>query len=90
MYNPNDIQFVGKHDYDRDAALTGPGLNKTFSVGIFKWELKSSGKQMKKGKCVVRVAGEVAKAEDVFKMAENIVSHLDSDLWDGRKTVKLK
>lgn len=90
MYNPKDIQFVGKHDYDKDNSLAQSGWNKTFSVGVFKWELRSNGKSMKKGKSIVRVAGPCAKAEEVFKMAEQVVLDLDNNEWDGRKTVLIK
>ena len=89
MYNTKDIQFVGKHDYDKESALFG-GWNKTFSVSVFKWELKSNGKEMKKGKCIVRVSGNVENKENVFQFAENVVKDLDTDLWDGRKSVFVK
>ena len=36
MYNVKDVQFVGKHDYDKEKCLTDAGWNKTFSIGIFK------------------------------------------------------
>ena len=88
MYNTKDIQFVGKHDYDKENAITG--LNKTFSVGIFKWELKSNGKSMKKGKAIVRVSGLVENKENVFEFAENVVKDLDANMWDGRKSVVVK
>lgn len=90
MYNVKDIQFVGKHDYDKENAITESGWNKTFSVGIFKWELKSNGKSMKKGKAVVRVSGLVENKEKVFEFAENVVKHLDANMWDGRKSVVVK
>lgn len=90
MYNIKDIQFVGKHDYDKENAITQIGWNKTFSVGIFKWELKSNGKSMKKGKAIVRVSGLVENKEKVFKFAENVVKDLDADVWDGRKSVFVK
>lgn len=90
MYNIKDIQFVGKHDYDKENAITKSGWNKTFSVGIFKWELKSNGKSMKKGKAIVRVSGLVENKEKVFKFAENVVKDLDADVWDGRKSVFVK
>ena len=90
MYNPKDIQFVGKHDYDKENSLAGSEWNKTFSVGIFKWELKNNGKSMKKGKAVVRVSGPCVKADEVFKMAEHIVLSLDNNDWDGRKNVLIK
>ena len=90
MYNTKDIQFVGKHDYDKENAMTEIGWNKTFSVGIFKWELKSNGKSMKKGKAVVRVSGLVENKEKVFEFCENVVKDLDANLWDGRKSVAVK
>ena len=90
MYNVKDIQFVGKHDYDKENSLSDSGWNKTFSVGIFKWELKSNGKSMKKGKTVVRISGVVENKEKVFDFAENAIKDLDSDMWDGRKYVLVK
>lgn len=90
MYNAKDIQFVGKHDYDKENSLSDSGWNKTFSVGIFKWELKSNGKSMKKGKTVVRISGLVENKEKVFDFAENAIKDLDSDMWDGRKSVLVK
>lgn len=89
MYNTKDIQFVGKHDYDKENATTESGWNKTFSVGIFKWELKSNGKSMKKGKAIVRVSGLVENKEKVFAEAERIVNLLDAGKWDGRKSVSV-
>ena len=90
MYNIKDIQFVGKHDYDKENAITESGWNKTFSVGIFKWELKSNGKSMKKGKAIVRVSGLVENKEKVFEFAESVVKDLDANMWDGRKSVVVK
>ncbi len=90
MYNIKDVQFVGKHDYDKENCLAETGWNKTFSVGIFKWELKNNRKSMKKGKTIVRVSGLVTDKEKVFAFAENVVNDLDANLWDGRKTVVVK
>ena len=92
MYNPKDIQFVGKHDYD-DASASEYAANenfKSFSINIFKWELASSGKIMKRSKGIVRVSGPVEKEKEVFNMAENVVNILDKEDWDGRKTVVVK
>lgn len=89
MYNIKDIQFVGKHDYDKDNALVN-GINKTFSVGIFKWELKNNGKSMKKGRTIVRVSGLVSDKDKIFAFAEKVVNDLDTNLWDGRKSVVVK
>lgn len=90
MYNNKDVQFVGKHDYDREKAITEGGWNKTFSVGIFRWELKKKGKSMKKGKAIVRISGLVDNKEKVFEFAQNVVKDLDANLWDGRKSVVVK
>jgi len=89
MYNTKDIQFVGKHDYAK-SNLGTTGWNSTFSVGIFKWELKSNGKEMKKGKAIVRVSGCTGRQKEVYSMAELVVKLLDSGEWDGRKTVSIK
>jgi len=90
MYNIKDIQFVGKHDYDKENAMTESGWNKTFSVGVFKWELKGNGKSMKKGKAIVRISGLVENSTKVFEFCENVVKDLDDNMWDGRKNVIVK
>jgi hypothetical protein len=90
MYNTKDIQFVGKHDYDKENSSSEGGWNKTFSIGIFKWELKGNGKSMKKGKAIVRISGDVINKESVFGVAENVTKLLNEGNWDGRKTVVVK
>ena len=91
MYNTKDIQFVGKHDYDKESAENFASLNgKSFSVNIFKWELKSNGKEMKPLKGVVRVSGSPLNKEKVFEFCDNAVKDLDNNLWDGRKSVVIK
>lgn len=94
MNNPKDIQFVGKHDYDKPAAIAMAEhfrYNfKTFSVGIFKWELKSNGKSMKKGKILVRVKAGVNSQKKAFELADTIVAALDKGEYQGSKTVTVK
>ena len=91
MYNIKDIQFAGKHDYNKESAIyTESGWNKTFSVGVFKWVLKGNGKSLKKSKAIVRVSGLVENKEKVFEFCENVVKDLDANLWDGRKSIKVK
>lgn len=88
MKNTKDIQFVGKHDYDKASAEIFASWNgKSFSVNIFKWELKSNGKEMKMGKGVVRVSGSPSIREKVFAEVERIIKLLDAGQWDGRKSV---
>lgn len=91
MYNTKDIQFTGKYDYDKASAekFASWGGN-SFSVNIFKWELKTNGKEMKPGKGVVRVSGNPLIRDKVFAEAERIVNLLDNGKWDGRKTVSVK
>jgi hypothetical protein len=92
MYDPKDTQFVGKYDYDKDSAedFASHHFFKSFSIGVFRWELKNNGNSMKRGKVAVRVSGPITKKKDVFEMADNIVKALDAGDWDGRKTVVLK
>lgn len=94
MNNPKDIQFVGKHDYDKPAAIAMAEhfrYNfKTFSVGIFKWELKNNGKSMKKGKILVRVKAGVNNQKKAFEHADEIILKLDVGEYSGGKTVTVK
>lgn len=48
----------------------GHTWNKSFSIGIFQWIPKASGKGIKKGKAVKRVHGLVTEKKSVFKKAE--------------------
>ena len=91
MYNPKDIQFAGKHDYDKESAEKFASWGgKSFSVGIFKWELKSNKKELKRGKVVVRVHGSCGAINNVFKECEMVLKDLDENQWDGRKNVFVK
>lgn len=91
MYNTKDIQFVGKHDYDKESAENFASWGgKSFSVNIFQWQLKSNGKEMKPGKGVVRVHGSPDDKDKVFNMVEHVVKDLDNGEWDGRKNVSVK
>ena len=91
MHNTKDLQFVGKHDYDKASAENFASWNgKTFSINIFQWLLKNNGKEMKAGKGIVRVSGSPKIKEKVFEMAENVVKQLDAGNWDGRKSVGVK
>lgn len=91
MYNSKDIQFVGKHDYDKESAEKFASWGgKTFSVNIFQWQLKSNGKEMKPTKCVLRVHGKTSEKEKVFSLVESWIKILDEGQWDGRKSVHVK
>jgi hypothetical protein len=90
MYNTKDIQFVGKHDYDRAGAekYAKHGFD-SFSVNVFQWLMKTNGKEMKKSLCIVRVHGRPCDKDRVFQVCESIVKDLDLGTWDGRKSVKV-
>ena len=91
MYNVKDIQFVGRHDYDKESAKKFASWNgESFSIGIFRWELKSNGKEMKRSKCIVRVVGSPSRFDKVIEKAEYVTCLLDSGTWDGRKNIVVK
>lgn len=91
MYNPNNLEYLGKHDYDMVSAENFASWGgKSFSVNIFKWVLKSNGKEMKPSKGIVRVSGSPTNRAKVYEVADSVVKLLDADNWDGRKTVVVK
>ncbi|MGH7239872.1 MAG: hypothetical protein ACREHG_07375 [Candidatus Saccharimonadales bacterium] len=91
MYNTKDIQFVGKYDYDELSAREFASLpGETCSIGIFRWQLKKNGKELKRGPVEVRVITPHANIDLAVISAENIVKQLDMGEWDGRNTVRIK
>lgn len=92
MYNSKDIQFVGKHDYNRESAelYASNPMFESFSVNIFQWELKSSGKSIKPSKGLVRVRGNTSDKQKVFEFCEIIVKELDEGTWNGRRSITVK
>lgn len=92
MYNPKDTQFVGKHDFDANYARSQARFTswESFSFGIFKWQLKSNGKEMKKAAAVIRIKANHSNVEAAIQRAEQIVSELDSGTYSGPKTVTIK
>jgi hypothetical protein len=57
--------------------------NKTFSVGIFQWIPKASGKGLKKSAVKFRVKGNVRDAEYVYAEAEDLCMMFD-DGWEPK------
>lgn len=88
MYNPKDVQFVGKYDYD-ESTYWHKGIANTFSVGIFQWEMKSNGREMKRGKSVVRVSGSTSNPEKVYSKAKEVVVLLDNGKYNGPKYISV-
>ena len=50
---------------------------RTFSVGIFQWLPKRSGRGLKRGKVVQRVRGLASDPEEVFALARAICDRLN-------------
>jgi len=49
----------------------------TFSVGVFQWVSKASGKGTKRGKIVARIKGDVADPQSVYKAAKARIESLE-------------
>ncbi len=87
---------LNKHDVYGDCAPDGR-LSKeyrahweTFSLGVFQWVAKSSGKGLKKGNVKVRVKGLTADPDPVFAKAREIAADLDAGTYTGPKTITVK
>ena len=70
------------YDYDWAGACKPGGREAfnsiTFSVGVFQWLPKSSGKGLKRGKVIKRIKGYSAKPEEVYKQADQLCKEFDS------------
>lgn len=83
---------AGKHDFEGSCAPGTDGVLKhstqeTFSLGIFQWVPKNSGKGCKRGAVKVRVKGPFHKPTDVYAKAGEIVAALDAGTYSGPKNV---
>ena len=83
----------GTHGYS-GAYFPGNGKHfktTTFSVGIFKWLKKSSGKGFKKSAVIYRIIGPVVKDKMVYSRAKKICDLMDSGLWkETKKSERIK
>lgn len=83
---------AGQHGYD-GACMPGGAhecksfMQETFSVGVFEWVAKSSGKGVKRGPVKVRVRGPFSEPEKVFDKAREIAAALDAGTYSGPKNV---
>lgn len=74
-----DIQpEAGKHDFFGacDPRVEISTYN-TFSVGVFRWERKSSGRGLKKSPVLLRISGLVSEADRVYSEARRWCDALD-------------
>lgn len=82
-----------KHDFSGNCAPDPNGVaypQASFSVGIFQWLLKISGKGLKKSAVKYRVRGSISNYQLVYKRAEEICNELDEEfpnfpIWLGYK-----
>jgi hypothetical protein len=81
---------AGKHGFS-GACRPGSGWagHHTFSVGVFQWVQKASGKGCKKSAVKVRVSGSTAHPERVDAKATEIVEALDAGTYTGPKHVRV-
>jgi len=75
---------IGKREYqwdyygDCDPAHRKPHGYETFSVGVFQWLPKSSGKGLKKGNVQSRVSGSVNSPQEVYDKAIANIQKMES------------
>lgn len=81
---------AGKHGFSGACRPGGeyPGQFTTFSVGVFEWVPKASGKGVKRSAVKVRVSGLTAQPERVDAKAAEIVAALDAGTYKGPKHVR--
>lgn len=77
------------HDYSGNC---GPGqsqalMNVMFSVGIFQWLPKSSGKGLKKSAVKFRIKGNVNDAEKVYSQAKIICDKMNNGFIPKKKSM---
>lgn len=94
LYKANDLSAEGKHDFtmpsDDDLALMERWAQ-TFSVGIFKWELKGNKRALKKGKAIIRIKAPIDKSKDLILRAQRVCKELDAGTFDlNVKTITIK
>lgn len=80
-----------RHDFSGSCA---PGkshafMNVMFSVGIFQWLPKSSGKGLKKSAVKFRVRGSSNNPEKVYKKAKEICRIMNGGFVPGTKSMTI-
>ena len=82
---------AGKHGF---AGSYEPGRSQyrhaTFSVGVFEWLPKTSGRGLKKGKVKVRIKGHTTNPKVVYDEARRCRDILDAGEDPGFKTTMVR
>lgn len=85
-----------KHDFSGHCAQGEKGCwvnrggQNTFSLGIFQWIPKSTGKGLKKSAVKVRVHGYISDSKVVYQKAREIIKELDDETYSGKKNITVK
>ncbi len=87
MLDLNELTNEGKYTFDDPGYLEK--WAKTVSVGIFKLQLASSGKKLKRCNVEYRVKFPVNRAAEGIEKAKEIVYQLNHGTYNGPKTIKL-
>jgi len=81
----------GSHDFSGSCA---PGkvahyVTSTFSVGIFQWVPKASGKGLKKSAVIFRISGPSSVPEVVYRKARQICAEMDAGKYPKTKSMTI-
>ena len=81
---------AGKHGFS-GACVPGSGWpgQHTFSVGVYEWVPKASGKGCKKSAVKVRVSGPIDDYDRVYAKAAEITAAIDAGTYTGPKHVRV-
>jgi hypothetical protein len=85
------VKEAYKHDYSGSCA---PGqsqavMNIMFSVGIFQWLPKSSGKGLKKSAVKFRIKGNSSSPKAIYKTAEHWCKMMDKGVMPSTKSMTI-
>lgn len=85
------VKKLNKHDYSGMCVPLGHyNWNETFSVGIFKWVLKSNGKGLKKSSVIFRVKGLCSSSGTVYEAAQEYCKKMDGGWVPSKKSVTVE
>lgn len=88
-----DNKKAYSHDFSGNCApgrMANYSSQDTFSVGIFQWVPKASGKGLKRTAVKYRIRGPVGKAEEIYARAQDVCKYLNSGKRMNRKSETVK
>lgn len=77
-----DLVLLGRHSYCEKSARKR-ALNpacKSFSVGIFQWDIASDDRRLKRSKVVIRVRGLSTNYDKLIDTVKDVIFNLDNGL----------